>query len=480
MTSPTLTLYSRLSSAPFSSSSSLVSSPEPENSAVHGARRPRPERLQVPSTAEELVVDYLANWVAGAPLPARAVAFADVYGTEPWNLLGSGRQEGFFFAERKPKSSGGSRVDRKAGTGSWVLNKKQEAVNSIVGGREMVVGRKSYLSFNDGRRKNSGWCMYEYEMISSGFQRRVLCHVKKNSHTAVSGGGTTTKTVDSSIFTEAVSVTEAISGGSLRNREESSALSAAISGGSLRNREESSALSAVSVTEAISGGTTINGGREETTLSAVSVAEAISGGSLRNREESSALSAVSVTEAISGGTTINGGREESSTLSAVSVTCVGQKRNREESSTLSAVSVTEAISGGTTINGGTLSKKPCWGSSVAHSSTALQLDVSPPPTAVVVQHPSSLPPAGVPPGSPSSTHVGGDQLGITTEELEAFLASSSSSVDVGGEQNCTGGDAFFTTEVEASPFDLLSMPSLEQVRAFLMSDDTFDLAAAGM
>ncbi|URE26718.1 hypothetical protein MUK42_07865 [Musa troglodytarum] len=305
-------------------------------------------------TAEELVVDYLANWVAGAPLPARAVAFADVYGTEPWNLLGSGRQEGFFFAERKPKSSGGSRVDRKAGTGSWALNKKQEAVKSIVGGREMVVGRKSYLSFNDGRRKNSGWCMYEYEMISSGFQRRVLCHVKKNSHTAVSGGGTTTKTVDSSIFTEAVSVTEAISGGS----------------------------------------------------------------------------------------------------------CVGQKRNREESSTLSA--------------------KPCWGSSVAHSSTALQLDVSPPPTAVVVQHPSSLPPAGVPPGSPSSTHVGGDQLGITTEELEAFLASSSSSVDVGGEQNCTGGDAFFTTEVEASPFDLLSMPSLEQIRAFLISDDTFDLAAAGM
>ncbi|URE27213.1 hypothetical protein MUK42_37372 [Musa troglodytarum] len=333
MTSPTLTLYSRLSSAPFSSSSSLVSSPEPENSAVHGARRPRPERLQVPSHGGGTRGRLPRQLGRRRTLPARAVAFADVYGTEPWNLLGSGRQEGFFFAERKPKSSGGSRVDRKAGTGSWALNKKQEAVKSIVGGREMVVGRKSYLSFNDGRRKNSGWCMYEYEMISSGFQRRVLCHVKKNSHTAVSGGGTTTKTVDSSIFTEAVS--------------------------------------------------------------------AVSGGS-----------------------------------------CVGQKRNREESSTLSAVSVTEAISGGTTINGGTL-EEAMLGSSVAHSSTALQLDVSPPPT------------AGVPPGSPSSTHVGGDQLGITTEELEAFLASSSSSVDVGGEQNCTGGDAFFTTEVEASPFDLL-------------------------
>ncbi|CAL9161862.1 unnamed protein product, partial [Musa hybrid cultivar] len=107
-------------------------------------------------TAEELLVDYLANWVAGAPLPGRAVAFADVYGTEPWNLLGSDRQEGYFFAERKPKNSGGSRVDRKAGSGSWTLYKKQETVKSMVGGREMVVGRKSCLSFNDGRPKNSG------------------------------------------------------------------------------------------------------------------------------------------------------------------------------------------------------------------------------------------------------------------------------------------------------------------------------------
>ncbi|CAL9089558.1 unnamed protein product [Musa acuminata var. zebrina] len=139
-------------------------------------------------TAEELVVDYLANCVAGTPLPSRAVAFADVYGTEPWNLLCSDRQEGYFFAERKPKNSVGSRVDRKAGTGSWTLNKKKEPVKSIVDGREMVVGRKSFLSFNDGRRKNSGWTMYEFEMCSSGFERRVLCHVKKSSHHAISGG----------------------------------------------------------------------------------------------------------------------------------------------------------------------------------------------------------------------------------------------------------------------------------------------------
>ncbi|CAL9211943.1 unnamed protein product [Musa hybrid cultivar] len=314
-------------------------------------------------TAEELLVDYLANWVAGAPLPGRAVAFADVYGTEPWNLLGSDRQEGYFFAERKPKNSGGSRVDRKAGSGSWTLYKKQETVKSMVGGREMVVGRKSCLSFNDGRRKNSGWTMYEFEMSSSGgFERRVLCHVKRSSHCAYSGG-TTIKTVETTL-TEAA--TDTVTGDSF----------------------------------------------------------------------------------------------------------VGRKRNRDESSTLSA-------------KASTLSKKPCWGL-VAHPGRALQSDVSPHPTAVVqsdvspppsavVQHPSLAPAvtppppeshlssvdsvapneAGVAAASPSSTDVGGGELPITTEELEAFLASSSSSVDLGGEQNCTD-DAFFAREVEA----------------FLMSDDT--------
>ncbi|CAL9189184.1 unnamed protein product [Musa hybrid cultivar] len=372
-------------------------------------------------TAEELVVDYLANWVAGTPLPGRAVAFADVYGTEPWNLLGSDRQEGYFFAERQPKTSGGSRVDRTAGTGSWLLNRRQEPVKSIVDGREMVVGRRSYLSFKDGRRKNSGWTMYEYEMYSSTFETRVLCHVKKTSYQPISGGNFN-KTVEST-FTEAAR-------------------------------------------------------------------ETLTGGSF-----------------------------------------VGQKRNREESSTLSSAAP----------------KKSCRGL-VAHPNGAFHSDVSPSPTAVVQQlllapvvttlesrlsSIDSVAPneAGVPAATPSSTDVGGGDLeafdlGITAEELEAFLASSSSSVDLGGEQHCTD-DAFFPREVDAllmsdatdtasttipkaSPsghVDVLLMPddtridsttvaevsssinfvvceqmycndgpffsSLEEVHAFLMSDDTF-------
>ncbi|CAL9073910.1 unnamed protein product [Musa acuminata var. zebrina] len=190
--------------------------------------------------------------------------------------------------------------------------------------------------------------MYEFEMCSSGgFETRVLCHVKRSSHCAYSGG-TTIKTVETTL-TEAA--TDTVTGDSF----------------------------------------------------------------------------------------------------------VGRKRNRDESSTLSA-------------KASTLSKKPCW-ELVAHPSRALQSDVSHPTAAV--QH-SSLAPAvtapethlssvdsvapndaGVAAASPSSTDVGGGELPITTEELEAFFASSSSSVDLGGEQNCTD-DAFFARGVEA----------------FLMSDDT--------
>ncbi|CAL9758861.1 unnamed protein product [Musa acuminata subsp. burmannicoides] len=55
--------------------------------------------------------------------------------------------------------------------------------------------------------------------------------------------------------------------------------------------------------------------------------------------------------------------------------------------------------------------------------------------------------AGVAAASPSSMDVGGGEIPITTEELEAFLASSSSSVDLGGEQNCTD-DAFFAESLK--------------------------------
>ncbi|XP_074573406.1 NAC domain-containing protein 83-like [Curcuma longa] len=139
-------------------------------------------------TDEELILDYLANKVAGELVPSTAVVEADVYGTEPWNLLGKDDQEAYFFAVRKRKNAVGTRVDRRAGTGTWTLySKKEEFVTAVDDdGREIAVGCKSSLSFNDGKKKNSGWIMHEYELYPAGgvFQTQVLCHIKNR---AVSG-----------------------------------------------------------------------------------------------------------------------------------------------------------------------------------------------------------------------------------------------------------------------------------------------------
>ncbi|CAL9063311.1 unnamed protein product [Musa banksii] len=74
------------------------------------------------------MVDYLAKWVVGTPLPSCTVAFADVYGTESWNLLGSDQQESYFFTERKPKNNGDSRVDQKVGIEFLDSKQKQEPI----------------------------------------------------------------------------------------------------------------------------------------------------------------------------------------------------------------------------------------------------------------------------------------------------------------------------------------------------------------
>ncbi|WOL14256.1 NAC transcription factor [Canna indica] len=136
------------------------------------------------SPSDELIVTYfLARKVAGRLPRCCPIREADVYSTEPWNLLGRDCSEAYFFSTRKRKSAAGSRVDRKAGSGSWTLYSKEELVISVVCGAEMVVGRKSCLSFNDGRRKNSGWTMHEYELYcgSDEFQEQVVCHVKVSS-----------------------------------------------------------------------------------------------------------------------------------------------------------------------------------------------------------------------------------------------------------------------------------------------------------
>ncbi|WOL01473.1 hypothetical protein Cni_G10189 [Canna indica] len=149
-----------------------------------------PVGLVFSPTDEQIVSHYLARKITGSLLPCCLISQADVYSTEPWNLLGAHSSEAYFFAIRKRKSNTCLRVDRRAGSGSWTLYAK-ELITSFVGGVETMVGWKNSLSFNNGQRKNSGWTMHEYEMFSASgeFQAQVVCHVKMVSRSNASGSG---------------------------------------------------------------------------------------------------------------------------------------------------------------------------------------------------------------------------------------------------------------------------------------------------
>ncbi|CAL9755607.1 unnamed protein product [Musa acuminata subsp. burmannicoides] len=174
-------------------------------------------------TAEELVVDYLANWIAGTPSWPRCRLRRRLR----HRAVESSRQRsagGLFLRSASPRPAvARASIERPAP----VLASEQKARTRQVHRRRARDrgGKKELPSFKDGRRKNSGWVMYEYEMCSSTFETRVLCHVKKSSYQPISGGKFM-KSVEST-FTEAA--TETLTGGSSfvgqkRNREESSTL----------------------------------------------------------------------------------------------------------------------------------------------------------------------------------------------------------------------------------------------------------------
>lgn len=141
-------------------------------------------------TDEDLVVYYLRRYVSDQPLPEGLVVPADVYGTEPWNLLG-GREEAFFFCRRTRRSPNSKWPSRSAGGGSWQAFRTVEEVKSAVDGcGEVTVGVKSSLAYRHSEQKYSGWVMYEFELFDreiTSFQELVLCHIKETRRAKTRG-----------------------------------------------------------------------------------------------------------------------------------------------------------------------------------------------------------------------------------------------------------------------------------------------------
>ncbi|VAH65302.1 unnamed protein product [Triticum turgidum subsp. durum] len=76
-------------------------------------------------TDDELVVHYLCRKVAGQPQPVPIIAEVDLYKFNPWDLPERalfGSREWYFFTPRDRKYPNGSRPNRSAGTGYWIMH----------------------------------------------------------------------------------------------------------------------------------------------------------------------------------------------------------------------------------------------------------------------------------------------------------------------------------------------------------------------
>ncbi|RWW20637.1 hypothetical protein BHE74_00058125 [Ensete ventricosum] len=110
---------------------------------------------------EELVVDYLANWIVGTPIVGNAVVFTDVYGTKAWNLLGNDHQERYFFAEHKPKKKGGSSLDMTANIGSWIRNKESKSYSKAAGKIKDAISSRPHATVDDDKKEAAALALAE-------------------------------------------------------------------------------------------------------------------------------------------------------------------------------------------------------------------------------------------------------------------------------------------------------------------------------
>ncbi|PIN09583.1 hypothetical protein CDL12_17832 [Handroanthus impetiginosus] len=122
-------------------------------------------------TDEELVVHYLKNKAAAAPLPVAIIADVDLYKFDPWELPAKaifGEQEWYFFSPRDRKYPNGARPNRAATSGYWKATGTDKPV--LTAGGTQKVGVKKALVFYGGKPPKgikTNWIMHEYRLADN-------------------------------------------------------------------------------------------------------------------------------------------------------------------------------------------------------------------------------------------------------------------------------------------------------------------------
>ncbi|KAF8689454.1 hypothetical protein HU200_041776 [Digitaria exilis] len=150
--------------------------------------------------ADDTLLAFLHQKIAGAPLPAAAVAHfhnADIYAADPATLTAGYRpaleKKGeagscwFFFTRVRPKSASDSRKSRLVGSGVGTWH-SERAPRRVLDGEGNCVGQGQYFSYKRKIGKNcserSDWYMVEFsedhgadhERVHGGEPQLVLCY----------------------------------------------------------------------------------------------------------------------------------------------------------------------------------------------------------------------------------------------------------------------------------------------------------------
>uniref|UniRef100_A0A7N0RHB0 NAC domain-containing protein n=1 Tax=Kalanchoe fedtschenkoi TaxID=63787 RepID=A0A7N0RHB0_KALFE len=143
-------------------------------------------------TDEELVKFYLKRKVCGRAFRFDAIAEADVYKCEPWDLpdksaLKSRDLEWYFFSGLDKKYGHGSKTNRATERGYWKTTGKDRPVHNNL----VVVGMKKTLVYHIGRAprgERTNWVMHEYRLADSELEKAgvsqasfVLCRIFQKS-----------------------------------------------------------------------------------------------------------------------------------------------------------------------------------------------------------------------------------------------------------------------------------------------------------
>lgn len=122
-------------------------------------------------TDEELVVFYLKQKAANAPIPVSIIAEVDIYKFDPWELPAKatfGEQEWYFFSPRDRKYPNGARPNRAATSGYWKATGTDKPV--LTSGGTQKVGVKKALVFYGGKPPKgikTNWIMHEYRLADN-------------------------------------------------------------------------------------------------------------------------------------------------------------------------------------------------------------------------------------------------------------------------------------------------------------------------